>query len=174
MNDGGDGVEEGQGIRARDRPDRPREAVRGQRPGRHDPVARVGQVRYFARDDLDQRFGLQGLGHGRRESVAIDCQGAARRQLVAVGSGHDQPAGRPHFPMQLAHGVHHVIVGPEAVGTNHFRAIAGLVGEGALGRTHLVQDDGDTCAGDLPGGLGPGQACADDVDWFHDNLLRRG
>ena len=30
---------------------------------------------------------------------------------------------------------------------------------------HLVQDDGHSGFGDLPGGLGTGQTAADDVDW---------
>ena len=40
----------------------------------------------------------------------------------------------------------------------------GLVGEGADVRAHLVQDDGDAHRGGLPGGLGAGEAAADDVD----------
>ena len=40
------------------------------------------------------------------------------------------------------------------------------MGGGADAGAHLVQDDGDAHGGDLPGGLGAGEAAADDVDGF--------
>ena len=37
---------------------------------------------------------------------------------------------------------------------------------GRCGRrgAHFVEDDGESGAGDLPGGFGAGESCADDVD----------
>ena len=48
-----------------------------------------------------------------------------------------------------------------------------LVRLGAALRPHLVQDDGDAGARDLPGGLGAGEAAADDMDGFHGPLVTK-
>jgi aldehyde dehydrogenase (NAD+) len=46
-----------------------------------------------------------------------------------------------------------------------YKEAIGVVGVGSHARpAHLVQDDGDVGLGDLPGGLGAGEAAADDVN----------
>ena len=75
-----------------------------------------------------------------------------------------RPPGGAHLPVQEADGVLLVVVGAEGVGADELGQGAGLVGGGAGRRAHLVQDDGDAGLGGLPGGLGAGEAAADDVD----------
>ena len=98
------------------------------------------------------------------EGLAVDGERAAGGQAVAVGGGDDQAAGRAHLPVQQADGVLLVVVGAEGVGADELGEAVGLVGEGADDGAHLVQDHGHADRGDLPGGLGAGEAAADDVD----------
>ena len=99
-----------------------------------------------------------------RERLAVDGERAAGRQAVPVGGGDDEAAGGAHLPVQQADGVLLVVVGAEGVRADELGEAAGLVGEGADDGAHLVQDDGNAGLGDLPGGLGAGEAAADDVD----------
>ena len=164
MDDGGDGVEEGERVGPGFRRDGLPQGGRGQRAGGDDPVAVLGQGGDLAFLDGHQRMGAQRGGHVGREGVAVHGQRAARGQLVAVGGGHDEAARRPHLPVQLAHGVVHVVVRAEAVGTDHLGAVAGAMGEGADLRAHLVQDHGNARPGGLPRGFGARHAGADDMD----------
>ena len=106
----------------------------------------------------------QCLRHGIRKAVAVDGQRAARRNLVGIGAGHDQRVHAPHLAMDQADGIGCRLVRPEGIGTDEFGQLVGLVGIGAAHGAHLVQDDGNADAGDLPGGFGPGEAAADNVD----------
>ena len=110
MHDGRDGVKERQRLGARHATDRPRQRVRGQGPRGHDPVAVIGQLGDLSGNDGDQRIGLQRGGDRGGKRLAVHGQRAARGQAVAARHLHDQTARRAHFPMQLAHRVHHVIV----------------------------------------------------------------
>ncbi|MNL40506.1 hypothetical protein D3C87_1628600 [compost metagenome] len=110
------------------------------------------------------QFGCHGLG----EAVAVDGQGAARRDLMGVAAFHDDRAQRPHFRVQQADGVELPVVRTEGVGADQFGQTIRLVGVGLDARhaAHFVQDDGHAGLGDLPGGFGTGEAAADDVNGF--------
>ena len=98
------------------------------------------------------------------EGLAVDGERAAGGDGVAVGGGDDEAAGRPHLPVQQADGVLLVVVGAEGVRADELGQAVGLVGEGADHGAHLVQHDRHARLGDLPGGLGAGEAAADDVN----------
>ena len=69
-----------------------------------------------------------------------------------------------HLLMEQADGVGRGIVGAKGVGADQLGERLGLVRLGAADGPHLVQHDGDTRLGDLPRGLGTGEAAADDVN----------
>ena len=98
------------------------------------------------------------------EVVAIDREGAAGRQLVAVAGGQNERAGAAHLLVQQADGVRLPVVGAERVGAHELGQPVGLVGVRHPDGAHLVQHDGHAGADDLPGGLGAGEAAANDVD----------
>ncbi len=96
--------------------------------------------------------------------IAVDREGAAGGERVAVGGGDDEAACGAHLPVEEADGVLLVVVRAEGVRADELGQRVGLVREGAGLGAHLVQDDGDAELGGLPGGLGAGEAAADDVD----------
>ena len=65
--------------------------------------------------------------------------------------------------MQHADGVGLRIVGAEGIGADEFGEILGLVRVRAANGTHLVQDDGNACFGELPCSFGTGETAANDV-----------
>ena len=97
---------------------------------------------------------------GSRSMASALPAGTAWRSALAM----TRPPAGAHLPVQEADGVLLVVVGAEGVGADELGQRAGLVGGGAGRRAHLVQDDGDAGLGGLPGGLGSGEAAADDVD----------
>ena len=99
---------------------------------------------------------------GTRSMASALPAGTAWRSAVAM----TRPRGGAHLPVQEADGVLLVVVGAEGVGADELGQGVGLVGGGADRGAHLVQDDGDAHLGGLPGGLGAGEAAADDVDRF--------
>ena len=101
------------------------------------------------------------------EAFAVDRQRAAGRNLMRVGRPHDQRAGAAQLLVEQADGIGLGVVGAERVGADQFGEPVGLVRLGAADGAHLVEDDGNAAPGDLPGGLGAGEAAADDVDWSH-------
>ena len=103
------------------------------------PQSAGGRAVISSRDDRDPGMRGQRRRHALRKAFAVHRQGAARRQLVAVGHAHDQRAGAAHFLMQQAHGIVHGVVGAEGVGADQFRQAVALMGEGAANGTHLVQ-----------------------------------
>ena len=66
--------------------------------------------------------------------------------------------------MQQADRVVGRVVGAERIGTDEFGETVGAVCFGRARWAHLVQHDVDAGIGDLPCGLGTGQAAADNVD----------
>ena len=168
VDDGRDGVEEGQLLLARQRQDRFGQGRRGEGAGGDDhrgPFLRR-QAGHFAALDGDERMGFESGGHGAREAVAIDRERAAGRNLMGVALGHDQRAQRAHFLVQQADRIGARIVRAEGVGADELGEALGLVSVRAPNGAHLVQDHRNACLGDLPGGFGPGKAAADDVDGF--------
>ena len=77
-----------------------------------------------------------------------------------------------HLPVDLADGVHLVIVGAEGVGADELRQALRAMGFGHADGPHLVKHDGHAGLGDLPCGFGAGESAADDMDGACDH--RRG
>ncbi len=96
--------------------------------------------------------------------MPVHRQRAAGRQLVRVGRAHDQRIAAAHFLMQQPHGILLVVVGAEAVGTDQLGEVVRLVRVRGADAAHFVEDDGDAGLCGLPGGFGPGQAPADDMN----------
>ena len=107
---------------------------------------------------------LQALRHLGGEVVAIDRERAAGGKLVTVPGSQNERAGAAHLLVQQADGVRLPVVGAERVGAHELGQPIGLVGVRHPYGAHLVQHHGHAGAGDLPGGLGAGEAAADDVD----------
>ncbi len=116
--------------------------------------------------ELDQGFGRDGRRYGRCEAFPVDRQGAAGRHLVPIRTGHDQRTQATHLAVDDADRVAERVVGPKRVRTDEFRERVSLVRLGRAHGPHLVQDDGKTGSGDLPGGFAAGEPAADDVDRF--------
>ena len=166
VHDGGDGVEEGERGLVGEGADGLGERRRGERAGGDDDAGPVGgrEAGDLGAVDGDEGVGLEAGGDLGGEGLAVDGERAAGGDGVAVGGGDDEAAGGAHLPVQQADGVLLVVVGAEGVGADELGQGVGLVGEGADRGAHLVQDDGHAHLGGLPGGLGAGEAAADDVD----------
>ena len=166
MHDRRDRIEERERVLAGDAPDRLRELGRGQRAGRDDHVAggRIGQRRHRLAADLDQHLGLQRVLHVRGETVPIDRERAARRQLVRIARAHDKRVAAPHLLVQQPDRVVQAVVGAERVGADQLGERAGLVRGGRPARAHLVEDHRNTGLRQLPGRLAAGEPATDHVD----------
>ena len=169
VDDGRNGVEEGELVFAGQGADGRCERRRRQRPRGDDDIVPVlgRQSRDLAALHRHQRMAQQGVGDIIGEAVAVNRQGAAGRNLVAAGGGHDERAGASHLLVQESDGVLHLVIRAEGVRADEFGQALRLVGVGADGRAHFVQHDRHAGAGGLPGGLRSGHAAADDVDWLH-------
>src|ERR1700761_1867545 len=109
----------------------------------------------------------QRFGHSVRETMPVDSQGAARRNLIGVRRAHDDRIAAPHFVMQQADSIIFAIVGAERVGADKLGAAIGLVRLGWLYRTHFMQGYGDAGFGELPCRFAAGEAAAYDMNGFH-------
>ncbi len=164
--DGRNGVEEGQLALAGQVEDCLRQGRRGERAGGdNDAVPRLGrQAGDLAAVQGNVGMGQQPCGHRVGEPVAVDGQGAARRNLMGVAAGHDDRVQPAHLGVQQADCASGPVVGAERVGADQLGQLVRLVGVCAAHGAHFVQDHGDAGLGDLPGGLGTGQAAADDMN----------
>ncbi len=118
----------------------------------------------FLAVDLDQRLGFERRGDRGGEAVAIDRKRAAGRQLVEIGGAHHQRAEPAHLGMQQADGAALGVVGAERVRADQLGELSGLVRGGRALRPHFVQHHRHAAARKLPGGLGTGEAAADDMN----------
>ena len=105
----------------------------------------------------------QPRGDRRGKGITVYRQGTTRRQFVRSRHFHDQPSRAAHFPMKQANSIAFVVVGPEGIGTDHFREMPGSVRESPDFGAHFVDDNRHAHLGGLPCGLGSGHAAADDV-----------
>ena len=162
MHDGGDGIEEGEGVLAGQAADRLGQGRGGEGAGRHDRGTPFGrrQARDLAALEADQRLGREAPGDLLGKAVAIDGQRPAGRQLMGVGRRQDQGAAAAHLLMQQADGIVHGIVGAEGVRADELRQTIGLMGLGAAPGPHLMQHHGDPGPGQLPGRLAAGEPAA--------------
>ena len=166
MDNRGDGIEEGQRVGAGQGADGFGERCGGQRSGRDDdrlPLGRRQAGHLLARDD-DQRLGLDRAFHRVREADPVHGERRAGRHPVGVGRLHDERTATPHFLVQDADGAGLGIVGAKRVGAHELGQSAGEVGLGAASGAHLMDNRRDAGAGELPRGLGAGEAAPDDVD----------
>ncbi|MNX74228.1 hypothetical protein D3C86_1056610 [compost metagenome] len=174
VDDGGDGVEEAEALLAGHLQDGVGQGGRGQRAGGDDDIVPLfrRQAGDFLAHDGDEGVGFQFGCHGLGEAVAVDGQGAARRDLMGVAAFHDDGAQRPHLGVQQADGVVFPVVRTEGVGADQLGQAIRLVRVGLDARhaAHFMQDDGHAGLGDLPGGFGAGEAAADDVHRGGDGL----
>ena len=84
--------------------------------------------------------------------------------LLASAARMHQRSKPAHFGMQEADGAAVRVVGAERIRADELGELPGLVRGSRTHRPHLVQHHGHATARDLPGGLGTGEAAADDVD----------
>ena len=163
-----DGIEEGEGFPASRPQDIGGKAGRRERTcgDNHQAVIRAWQGRHLLAAHLDRRLGGDGRFHVAGKSVAIDSQGTSGRHLVAIGSRHDDGIGASQFLVEQAHGIRGGIIRSERVGTYQFGKGVGPVSIAGAERTHLVEHGLPAPARDLPGGLAPRQATANDMNRF--------
>ena len=103
----------------------------------------------------------------RRETLAVDSEGAASRHLMGVGAAHDDRPKRAHLAMEHADRVGRRVVGAKRVGADEFGEPARPVGGGRGPRAHFVQHDGNAGFRRLPRRLRSGEAAADHVNGTH-------
>ena len=84
--------------------------------------------------------------------------------LWQIGCAHHQRVEPAHFGMQKADGAALGIVGAERIGADQFGELSGLVHGGRANGPHFVQHRWHAAARKLPGGLGTGEAAADDMN----------
>ncbi len=177
MDDGRDGIEEGQRLLAGEFAHGFGQGGRGQRTGGDDHAGPIGgrKPRDLLAADLDIGMGLERGGHGIGKGVAVDGQRAAGGQAGGIGALQDQRAGAAHLFMEEADGVVLEIVGAQGIGAHQFGQPLGLMGVGAAHRAHLVQHHGNAGLRRRPGGFRPRQPAADDVDgvWHFSQVFDR-
>ena len=137
--------------------------VGGQRARGHDRRAVGRNLRHRLVQDANVRVALQGLRDRLREEVAVHGQGRARRHPHRVRRFDDEGAQAAHLFLEDAGGALD-FGGAEGVGADQFGQVPGLVGGCLLLGAHLVEGDPGATIRSLPGGLGAGQAPADDDD----------
>ncbi len=166
MDDGRDGVEEGQRILAGERAERGSERGRGEGAGGDDDAfpLRRRQPGDFLAPELDQRLRPQRCLDRGGEAVPVDRERAAGGHAMRVGGAQHQRGAAPHLRVQQSDGVVLGIVGAEGVGADQLGERRRDMRLGAAHRPHLVQHHADAGARQLPGGLAAGKAAADDVD----------
>ena len=157
MHDRRNGVEERQRVFSGATADRLGKLRRGQRAGGDDDAVPVAgratiSLRSIAISGSASSAAVIALG----ETVAIDGERAAGRQLVAIGCAYHQRVETAHFGMQKADGAALGIVRAERIGADQFGELSGLVCGGRANRPHFVQHHRHAAARELPGGLGTG------------------
>ncbi len=150
MDDGSDGVEEGQ-LRLLGRsPDGLGEARGGERTGRDDGRAALGQRRRPLAHQLDQRMGFDRGSDAGRGSVPVHRQRGAGRHAMLVRLREDQRSHRPHLGMEQADRVVLRIVRAEAVGADQLGKVAGVMGGRGLDAARFGEADRNARFGQLP------------------------
>ena len=156
VDDGGDGVEEAEGVLAGQLQDGFGQGRGGQGAGGDDDIVPIlgRQAGDLLALDRDKRMGVQTVRHGLGETLAINRQRAAGRHLMGVATGHDDGVERTHFSVQQPHRVVFPVVRTEGVGTDQFGERVCVMGVGGhAGPAHLVDYDRHTGARNLPGGF---------------------
>ena len=177
VDDGGYGVEEGQGFGAGEGRNGLRQASRCERTGSDDHV--VPRSRWWAGHlsalDAYERVRGDAFRHRLGKTLAIDGQSAAGGCLVGVGARHDEGVQASHFCVQQANGIVLGVIRPEGIRTNQFGEVSRGVGWRGDQWTHFVQHHRCAVPCRLPGRLASSQAGANDVDGLcvHDGARHR-
>ena len=100
-------------------------------------------------------------GKASRSTASAEPAGTA----VLLRRAHDERAKRAHLLMEQPDRIMLGVVRAEAVGADHFREAVGLVRWSRVAAAaHFAQADAEPGFGKLPGGFGPGEAAADNVN----------
>ena len=164
IDDGRNGVEEGERLAPGERLYGVRKRAVGQRTRGDDDRAPVRQPVDPPALYLDERLGLQRGGDGIGEVLPVHGERAAGGQARAVGAGHDERARPAHLFVQQADGVVLGIVGTEGVGADELRELPRLVGGRRRFGAHLEEHRAHTAPRELPAGLRAGKPAADNLD----------
>ena len=108
-------------------------------------------------------MGFEGGGEGGAVAAPVDSEGAAGRYRMGIGGADHHRTQAAELLLEQAGGPVGG-EGPEAVAAHQLGEFAAVVGGGGPHRPHLDQPDRHTGRGDLPGGLGAGEAGTDDDD----------
>jgi len=108
---------------------------------------------------------LELLRDGSGKAVAIDRQGPSGRQLVPVGSRHDQRACPAHLLMQETDCIGLPFVGAEGVRANKLGKAARLMRLGLAQGPHLVKSCRDASLRELPGCLASRKSATNHVNF---------
>ena len=168
VDDGCDGVVEGELVCAGESLQFCRECRRGERAGGEDGqrvfAVFIERGDFFA-DDGDARLGGDAFGDAAGELHAIDGEGVTSGDGAGVSFLQQGRCGEAHLLLeQPGRGVFAFAF--EGVGADEFREVAGLVRFGRAVGAHLMEGDfaAETCG--LQGGFRAGEASADNFDLF--------
>ncbi len=173
IDDGGDGIVEGQVPGAGDALDLLAERVGGERAGGEDGALACRSASSARACDLlanhaDVGLGGDGFGDAAGELDAIDGEGVARRDGRFVGNAQKRGAAAAHLLLeQPGRGVGRLAF--EGVGADQFAEVGGLVGGGEARLAvdhgaHLVEIDLAAEARGGERGFRAGEAAADDAN----------
>ena len=161
-NDGSNGIVERQRLDAQPSADRLAERVAGERSG-GDDGRRCREGGHLATLHPDPRVGHDPLVHPRGEQLAVHRECAAGRHARLVSGHEDHRPEFAHLGLEQAVGVGD-LGALERVGADELGEPVGLVSGSAQEGAHLAQDHVMAARRELPGGLAPSQATADDLN----------
>ncbi len=164
MDDGRNGVEEGERTLAGLGSDGFGKVRPGQRARSHDGRVAGKRVDAFP-NDRDVGMRLNRARDFSGEPFAINCKRRTCGNAVAVGRAHDQRTEGPHLLVEQADGIVLGVVGAEAVGADHLGKAVGLMRRSGVAATaHFAEPNAKSSLGELPCGFRSGQPAADDMD----------
>ena len=138
-----------------------RQRLRGQGAGGDDGHLVLGQPRHLAAMQADLGPARHRLAHPLREQCPVDRERASRGHPYRVGDPDDERVHPAHLFLEQAGGLVEGVAA-QAVGADELGQAVGLVHRRGLDRAHLVEVHADAAAGELPGGLAPGEPPAND------------
>ena len=167
VDDGGDGVVEGEVVGTGDVLEGVGEGLRGERAGGEDGQVGVAvEGEDFFAVDGDVGVTLEALFDAGGEGNAVDCEGVSGGDGAGIGLGEQEAAGGAHLLLEQPGGGVFGL-GFKGVGGDEFGEVAGLVGLGGAVRAHLEEVDEMAPGGGLECGFGAGETAADDADLAH-------
>ena len=166
MHDRRDGVEKCQRVLAGQRANTIGQCGRGEGTGRDNDAVPIRRRLRISSRRISMSGSLSSAAViAAAKSFAVDGKRAARGQLVGVRSLHHQRTQPAHLGVKETDGAALSVVGAERVRADQLGELSGFMRRGRTNRAHFVQHHGHAAARDLPGGLGTGEAAANDVYW---------